>query len=335
MSGRSLRTVVLASRNQDKVCELRELMAGLPFHVQSAADYPGLPEVIEDGTTILGNSSRKAIITAAYTGEIAVADDTALVVRELNGLPDIFAARFSGPKATYDSNAHLLLEMLHGVPDGQRQARFETSCVWVDPRPSSLDFAVLPPAQLRYLGNPYAGPVMTSDNEGESEWDAWNGVLDRRRVWADYQRMLGADLTSHGHDREKLQEITTELLCSCQVDPEVGLRLPDSRIWSLDDPRKLDSPLTDCSPSGMPGDAPGKTLNHPAWLEVSTTGRLLGEITHQPVGSLGFGYDPIFRPVGLSVTLAEMDSEQKNAISHRGRGMHRLMKAVSLAYEQR
>ena len=68
------------------------------------------------------------------------------------------------------------------------------------------------------------------------------------------------------------------------------------------------------------------------WLEISTTGRLLGEITHQPVGGQGFGYDPVFRPLGFDITLAEMDSAQKNAISHRGRGMQRLMKAVSLAY---
>ena len=139
---------------------------------------------------------------------------------------------------------------------------------------------------------------------------------------------------SHGHDRKKLREIATELLATCQDDSEAGIRLPDSRIWSLDDPTKLDSPLTDRAPSGMPGDAPGKALNHPVWLEVATIGRLLGGITDQSVGGQGFGYDPIFKPVGFPVTLAEMDSEQKNAISHRGRGMQRLMRAVSLAYDQ-
>ncbi len=87
------RKLVLASRNADKVGELREMCEGMPFEVTSAADYPGLPEVIEDGTTILGNATRKAIITAAFTGEIALADDTSLQVRELVGWPDIFAAR--------------------------------------------------------------------------------------------------------------------------------------------------------------------------------------------------------------------------------------------------
>jgi len=327
-----MRTVVLASRNADKVRELKELMEGLPFHVKSAADYPGLPEVIEDGTTILGNSSRKAIITAAYTGEISVADDTALVVRELNGLPDIFAARFSGPDATYDSNARLLVEMLEGVPDGMRQARFETACVWVDPRPRLLELDVLPPVRCRFLRNPYGSTVMGQGEGGSPEWDMWNGVMDRNRVWENYRRMLGADLVTKGHSRQKLQEIVTGLLATCQDDPGEGIRLPDTRIWGLEDPGKPDGPLTDRSPSGMPADAPGKALNHPVWVEISTTGRLLGEITQQPVGGQGFGYDPVFRPVGLDITLAEMDSQHKNAISHRGRGMQRLMQAVSMVY---
>ena len=110
--GATRRKVVLASRNKDKVRELQQLFAGLDFHVLSADDFPGLPDVIEDGTTIVGNARRKAIVTAAYTGEISVADDTSLEVRELNGFPDIFAARFSGSAATYGSNVDLILELM-------------------------------------------------------------------------------------------------------------------------------------------------------------------------------------------------------------------------------
>ena len=76
--GNGTRKIVLASRNPDKLRELGALCQGLPFTVVSSLDYPGLPEVIEDGTSALGNASRKAILTAAFTGEIAVADDTAL-----------------------------------------------------------------------------------------------------------------------------------------------------------------------------------------------------------------------------------------------------------------
>ena len=68
--------IVLASRNKDKLREWRQICAGLPFDVASSLDFPGLPEVIEDGTSALGNATRKALVTAGWTGEIAVADDT-------------------------------------------------------------------------------------------------------------------------------------------------------------------------------------------------------------------------------------------------------------------
>jgi XTP/dITP diphosphohydrolase len=55
-------------------------------------------------------------------------------------------------------------------------------------------------------------------------------------------------------------------------------------------------------------------------------GTLPGAITEQPVGSNGFGYDPIFRPDGFDITLAEMTMEQKNEISHRAIAMRKLVK---------
>ncbi len=62
-------------------------------------------------------------------------------------------------------------------------------------------------------------------------------------------------------------------------------------------------------------------------LAVARTGALLyvfcgavrGVITRTPAGSQGFGYDPVFRPHGSSVTFAQMGDDEKNRISHRGR----------------
>lgn len=51
-----------------------------------------------------------------------------------------------------------------------------------------------------------------------------------------------------------------------------------------------------------------------------------GEITTSPAGCGGFGYDPVFRPAGSSVTFAEMDADAKNSISHRGKATAALMK---------
>ena len=53
-------------------------------------------------------------------------------------------------------------------------------------------------------------------------------------------------------------------------------------------------------------------------------GRVDGEIITEQRGTAGFGYDPIFRPIGFDQTFAEMDEAAKNAISHRGRAMQAL-----------
>lgn len=52
--------------------------------------------------------------------------------------------------------------------------------------------------------------------------------------------------------------------------------------------------------------------------EIVTHGRMPGRLVREPRGVNGFGYDPIFVPDGYDVTSAELDSERKDAISHRG-----------------
>ena len=327
-----MRKIVLASRNADKVRELKQVFEGMPFEMVSAEEYPGLPEVIEDVTTILGNATRKAVITAAYTGEIALADDTSLQVRELNEFPDIFAARFSGPGATYESNAALVLDLMKDVPDGSRQARFATACVWVDPRPGLEDLEVVRPAAKRWLRNPWERSIEIK-NPAE-EWDFWNGILDRRQAWHQYMVQMMTDSTTWGHDRGRLHEIAEGLLAGCAEGgmAEGELRMPDPRIWAVDGPLTTDESPTVVAPAGLDHEAPGRGVNGSFWLEISTEGRLVGDIVQQPVGGLGFGYDPVFQPDGEQRTLAEMEPEEKNAISHRARALRRLMGAVRRAY---
>lgn len=327
-----MRKVVLASRNQDKVRELKQVFEGMPFEVVSAGEFPGLPDVIEDGTTILGNATRKAMITAAYTGEIALADDTSLQVRELNEFPDIFAARFSGPDATYESNAALVLDLMKDVPDGSRQARFATACVWVDPRPDLDDCTVARPAVKRWMRNPWERSIEVKD-PGE-EWEFWNEILDRRKVWDGYLTERLTDSTTWGHDQTRLREVADRLLAGCAEggSEEGSLRIPDPRIWSVDGPMSTEKAPTVVAPSGLDWEAPGRGGNAPFWLEISTEGRVLGEITRQPVGGMGFGYDPVFQPEGEQRTLAEMLPSEKNAISHRARAVRRMMRAVRGAY---
>jgi XTP/dITP diphosphohydrolase len=58
---------------------------------------------------------------------------------------------------------------------------------------------------------------------------------------------------------------------------------------------------------------------------VIAEGRWLGEVIDTPRGANGFGYDPYFYLPGLGKTAAELDAEQKNALSHRGKALRRLI----------
>ena len=62
--------------------------------------------------------------------------------------------------------------------------------------------------------------------------------------------------------------------------------------------------------------------------EVVVRGEWPGSITHEPRGSGGFGYDPVFLPAGSTRTAAELSAAEKDAASHRGRALAALLPAL-------
>lgn len=66
-------------------------------------------------------------------------------------------------------------------------------------------------------------------------------------------------------------------------------------------------------------------LVYPDGREITAEGYMHGHITPNARGERGFGYDPIFIPVGMDVTVAELTDEEKNAISHRGKALRLLL----------
>ena len=74
-------------------------------------------------------------------------------------------------------------------------------------------------------------------------------------------------------------------------------------------------------------------LVYPDGREIFAEGYMYGEITENPRGSAGFGYDPLFVPTGETRTVAEMTDEEKNAISHRANALNELLKKLSSANE--
>lgn len=117
--------VVLATRNKGKVRELRDMLQPFGIEVVSLVEYPGIPEVEEDGETFLANAVKKARVIATATGELALADDSGLEVDYLHGAPGVHSARFAGQHGDSKANNEKLLKLLDGVPWDKRTARFK------------------------------------------------------------------------------------------------------------------------------------------------------------------------------------------------------------------
>lgn len=187
-------TVVLATRNQHKVHELRRILAGLDVELVGTDRFPDLPDVAETGSSFAANALLKARDVAQRTGHIAVADDSGLCVDALNGMPGILSARWAGRHGDDRANLELVLAQLVDIPDARRGAAFHCAAAVVTP-------------------------------QGEER--VVEGILE-------------------------------------------------------------------------------------------------GNITREPRGSHGFGYDPIFVPRGYVLTTAELTPEEKDAISHRGQAFRAL-----------
>jgi XTP/dITP diphosphohydrolase len=126
MSAAPLR-LVLASANPDKVREIAVVLADA-LEVELLPRPLEVPEVVEDGETLLDNARLKARALVRATGLPAVADDTGLEVAALGGAPGVYAARYAGENVTYADNVAKLLAELDALPDkgGRRTARFRT-----------------------------------------------------------------------------------------------------------------------------------------------------------------------------------------------------------------
>jgi len=122
------RTVVLATHNQGKVVELRDILGDALGGI-GLVGYDG-PEPVEDGDTYAANALIKARAAVAHTGLPALADDSGIAVDALGGAPGIHSARYAGTRVDAD-NIALLLQNLEGVVE--RTAAFVCAAAFVTP----------------------------------------------------------------------------------------------------------------------------------------------------------------------------------------------------------
>ena len=135
-----MKQIVLASNNQGKIKEFRDIFTTLNIEIISQAEL-NVPEIDEPYFTFVENSLHKARHCSKYTGLPSLADDSGVCVSSLNGAPGVFSARYAGePKSDIRNNQKLIAD-LSGIAD--RKAYFYCVLVLIrihdDPEPIIAD----------------------------------------------------------------------------------------------------------------------------------------------------------------------------------------------------
>jgi XTP/dITP diphosphohydrolase len=124
-------TLLIATANQGKLREIREILAGLRCEVRALDPTDGIAEPEETGATFEENARLKAIYYARATGLHAVADDSGLAIDALEGRPGVHSARYPGQ--TYDERFVNLWREIRASGRAGRSARFVCAIALASP----------------------------------------------------------------------------------------------------------------------------------------------------------------------------------------------------------
>ncbi|MFR9147738.1 MAG: XTP/dITP diphosphatase [Mediterraneibacter sp.] len=128
------RRIVFATGNENKMKEIRMILADLGMEIISMKEAGVNEEIVEDGMTFEENAEIKArTVSRVLTNDIVLADDSGLEIDYLDKAPGIYSARFAGEDTSYDIKNRIFLDRLEGVPDEERTARFVCAVAAVFP----------------------------------------------------------------------------------------------------------------------------------------------------------------------------------------------------------
>lgn len=186
---------VLASGNAHKAAELQALAvaSALPVVISSARSVGGMPEVIEDTGTFVGNARKKALALRPRLPATAwaLADDSGLCVDFLHGEPGVESAYYAGPQGDSRANLDKLVAVMRSVPDDRRGAQFRCVLCAIGPAGEEHIFEGACPGRL--LREPRGGagfgydPLFIPDgfdaSLSELGDEVKNRVSHRARAW--------------------------------------------------------------------------------------------------------------------------------------------------------
>ncbi len=123
-----MKTVILATNNQNKLREVREILGPLGITVLSQKDAGVQVNPEENGKTFAENAEIKARAVFGLAHCPVIADDSGLCVDALDGAPGVYSARF----APENQECETLLQRMQNVPAGERGAKFVCAIAFLD-----------------------------------------------------------------------------------------------------------------------------------------------------------------------------------------------------------
>ena len=116
--------LIMATGNQNKVREIREMLEGSDIEIISMKEAGITADIEENGATFEENAAIKAEAIRDLSGQMVLADDSGLMIDAMDGGPGVHSARFMGEDTSYDIKNAAILKELENVPEEKRGARF-------------------------------------------------------------------------------------------------------------------------------------------------------------------------------------------------------------------
>jgi len=123
--------IIFATQNQGKVKEVKNIFHKTLFEIISLYDLGNNIEVEETGSTFSENAWLKAKTIYDYYKEPTLADDSGLIIEQLDGRPGVISARYAGENCTYDDNNKKVIQELSQYPEPHK-AKFICTVVFYD-----------------------------------------------------------------------------------------------------------------------------------------------------------------------------------------------------------
>jgi len=116
--------IVLATNNEHKIREIKNILADLRVEILTLKDFPHFPKADETGNTFEENAIIKAKAIYRSTNLPSLADDSGLEVDALDKAPGILSSRFAGEHCSFQDNNRKLLRLMENIPWEKRGAKF-------------------------------------------------------------------------------------------------------------------------------------------------------------------------------------------------------------------